>query len=159
MRVSAALLLIFAAMTMAQTAEVIPVTGDELLQLIEDAEESVVVLNIWATWCKPCVDEFPELIEFARENADKDVRLILVSADFDDQMEKLNQFLAKHEVEFTTYLKTGKDQDFIGAFKDVSWHGALPFTVVYDKNRTPVARFGSRITKSDLDEHVSNVLN
>jgi thiol-disulfide isomerase/thioredoxin len=138
--------------------EVVEISGADLQTLIKDSEERVVVVNLWATWCKPCVEEFPELVAFAKEYQGKDVRLILVSADFEDQKAALNAFLDRFGVDFTTYLKVDNDMAFIESFKPVDWQGALPMTIVYDKDRNAVATFNRKITHKELVIAVENAL-
>ena len=59
--------------------------------------------------------------------------LVLVSADFDDQVGAAHAFLADQVVDFPTWLKTGKDMEFIDHLNP-DWGGALPATFVYDAN-------------------------
>ena len=67
-----------------------------------------------------------------------EVRLVLVSADFDAQRTEAAAFLAKQGVSGTTYVKTGSDQDFINAL-DSRWTGSLPATLVFDAKGHEVA--------------------
>jgi len=94
------------------------------------------VLNVWATWCGPCRAEFPALLRVARRHPD--VRLVLVSADFDTQVHAVREFLAAHGVRDTTYLKHESDQAFIDGL-DPAWSGSLPATLVYDAHGRRVA--------------------
>ncbi|HYM81181.1 MAG TPA: TlpA disulfide reductase family protein, partial [Candidatus Limnocylindria bacterium] len=91
----------------------------------------VVLVNIWATWCAPCREEFPDLMRLNERYRDRGLRLILVSADFEDQLPLARRFLAKQGVDFPSYLKTGDDMRFINAM-DSRWTGALPATLIYD---------------------------
>ncbi|HET9327275.1 MAG TPA: TlpA disulfide reductase family protein [Candidatus Eisenbacteria bacterium] len=92
---------------------------------------TAVVMNIWATWCTPCREEFPDLMRVRREFERRGLRMVLVSADFPDQSEEARQFLSQQGVDFPTFLKTGKDMEFINGLNP-RWSGALPATFVYD---------------------------
>lgn len=92
---------------------------------------SAVVVNLWATWCKPCVEEFPHLLRLRSEMAPRGVRVLLVSGDFPDEREQVVSFLKRQGVSFETYLKSGPDDAFIDGM-DPRWSGALPATFVYD---------------------------
>jgi thiol-disulfide isomerase/thioredoxin len=117
--------------------ELRPASVDEILGAVRAPGAEVVVVNVWATWCAPCREEFPDLVRLGRTYRDRGLRLVLVSADFDDQVPAARAFLARHGVDYVSYLKTGDDMAFIDALSP-QWTGALPATVVYDGrgNRT-----------------------
>jgi thiol-disulfide isomerase/thioredoxin len=116
-------------------AQVVPVTAAEVRQAVAVARGDVVLLNIWATWCNPCREEFPHLVRLRRELAAQGFSLLLVSADFENQLPKVADFLADQGVDFRTYWKVGSDAEFIDGI-DPRWSGALPATFVYDRGGT-----------------------
>ncbi|MFM9587521.1 TlpA disulfide reductase family protein, partial [Streptomyces caniscabiei] len=68
-------------------------------------DDSTYVLNFWATWCVPCVKEFPAFQYFAHEHLNEKVKVIMISLDFKKDYEKtLPPFLAKHPIDGTVYL-------------------------------------------------------
>jgi thiol-disulfide isomerase/thioredoxin len=89
------------------------------------------LVNVWATWCAPCREEFPTLLEVARAHERAGLRLVLVSADFDDQVPAVRAFLAERGVTDTTYIKSGDDMPFVNTLNP-EWSGALPATFIYD---------------------------
>jgi thiol-disulfide isomerase/thioredoxin len=91
----------------------------------------VTIVNVWASWCVPCREEFPALLRVARSHRADGLRLVLVSADFDDQIGAARRFLVTQGVTDTCWLKTGSDMTFIDMLHP-SWSGALPATLVYD---------------------------
>jgi thiol-disulfide isomerase/thioredoxin len=102
---------------------------------IAQAGGSAVLVNIWATWCGPCREEFPDLLRVRRDLGSSGLKVILVSADFDDTRKDAEQFLREHGVDFPTYIKTGRDEDLIQALAP-QWSGALPTTLIYDGQGT-----------------------
>ena len=112
--------------------ELIPSTSDKIMSRIKVLSgEKAVLLNIWALWCVPCVEEFPMIVDLG--NKYNDLEVIFISADFKDQTTKVESFLKQHGVESISYIKNEKDEPFItGIHPD--WTGSLPFTVVYAKN-------------------------
>ena len=58
----------------------------------------VVVLNLWATWCAPCVEELPSLLAMQKEHPE--IAVVAVSADQDDAVYR--RFLVRHQVDVTT---------------------------------------------------------
>ena len=106
-------------------------SADRILQSVREPGATAVVVNVWATWCTPCRQEFPDLMQIRREYEPRGLRMVLVSADFPDQSEEARHFLTEQGVDFPTFLKTGKDMEFINQL-DTRWSGALPATFVYD---------------------------
>lgn len=105
----------------------------------------VLVLNFWATWCTPCVEEFPELVKVQREYRRRGVDVVFVSIDDDaDAQQKVTTFLKKMRVAGISYLKTpGDDEKFINAV-DRHWGGAVPITLFYDtRGRLAETRYGA----------------
>jgi thiol-disulfide isomerase/thioredoxin len=115
--------------------EIVPVSAAEVRGVVAAARGNVILLNVWATWCHPCREEFPHLVRLQRELAAQGLSLVLVSADFDSQLPKVSEFLAGHGVDFRTYRKVGSDADFIDGL-DARWSGALPATFLYDRGGT-----------------------
>jgi thiol-disulfide isomerase/thioredoxin len=106
-------------------------TAADVLKAVDEARGNVVLVNVWATWCEPCRHEFPALLRVRRELASNRFKLILVSADFADQLPQVDQFLAQQGVSFPTYVKSQDDMEFINALNP-RWSGALPATFLYD---------------------------
>jgi biotin carboxylase/thiol-disulfide isomerase/thioredoxin len=112
-------------------AEIQPATIEQLQQAVRAGGARLVLLNVWATWCVPCREEFPDLMRIRREYRERGLRLVLVSADTDSQIPAAKRFLAEQGVDFLTYLKQGADMPFIDSL-DARWSGALPATLLYD---------------------------
>ena len=70
-----------------------PATAGQLREVVRAGGARVVLLNVWATWCVPCREEFPDLMRLRREYRERGLRLVLVSADTDSQLPAARQFL------------------------------------------------------------------
>ena len=114
-------------------AQIVPVSAAQVREVVAAARGNVVLLNVWATWCNPCREEFPHLVRLQRDLATQGFSLVLVSADFDSQLPKVAGFLADQGVDFRTYRKVGSDAEFIDGL-DPRWSGALPATFLYDRS-------------------------
>lgn len=134
------------------------VDGKELKQIVDSYEgDKAVLLNVWATWCAPCIEEFPEIVRIQRKY-EEEVQVIFISADFPDSRERALDFLKEQEVDWTTYFKTGKDEAFIEAISE-SWSGALPFTKILSKEGTIVASWENSASFSTFEKHIKSALN
>jgi len=118
-----------------------PIDENGLQQLITQARGKVVLLNFWATWCEPCVEEFPALMKIARQFQPQGLQIIFVSIDEPEDIDgKVLPFLKAQGVISRTYIKRTKDDEaFINAI-DEKWSGAIPATFIYDTNGTLVKR-------------------
>jgi thiol-disulfide isomerase/thioredoxin len=139
--------------TPASQPQVLAASAPDILAEIR-RQKSPVVVNLWATWCTPCREEFPDLMRFHRDFKARGVSLILVSGDFSSDTEAAREFLASQGVDFRTYLKSGKDDEFINSF-DPAWSGALPATFVYDARGDRVHSFLGTVTYDSLERVVA----
>ena len=107
---------------------------DEMKSVFESTKGKVTLLNFWATWCKPCVKEFPELVKLYRTYKEKGFELLFISLDVPEDVEpKLKPFLQKQGVDFTTYYSTFKQPEELMDYIDKNWQGAIPTKYIYDK--------------------------
>ena len=134
-----------------------PTDAASLVALANDGRARVTVLNVWATWCMPCRQEFPELLEATRAHAGDGVRLVLVSTDFDEQMPDVRRFLADHGIRDTTYVKHGSDQAFIDGLNP-HWTGTIPATFVYDATGRRVAFWEGRANRARFEAAIRQAL-
>ena len=108
-----------------------PASAGAILAQVKRPGAAAVLVNVWATWCSPCRDEFPDLLHVARDLAPKGLRLVLVSVDFPGSEAETRSFLTSQGVDFPTFVRTGKDETFVDELES-QWSGAIPATFVYD---------------------------
>jgi len=112
-----------------------PAKAADVKKAIAAPGAKAVLVNIWASWCGPCRDEFPDVLKIRRDLGPQGVRVILVSADFDNARADAVKFLGDMGVDFPSFIKQGKDEEFIdGLAKE--WTGTLPATLVFDGSGT-----------------------
>ena len=106
-----------------------------LSRAVAGQKGKVVLVNFWATWCAPCVAEFPDIVRLYQKYNAKGLRVIAVS--FDEEAPTAIPFLDKQKAEFLTLIKSPKQDDdiFIKTFdKDSGETPALPMSWVYDRS-------------------------
>jgi thiol-disulfide isomerase/thioredoxin len=141
----------------ARGPELVPASADALLAHVREAGARAVVLNVWATWCGPCREEFPDLLRLREAYRERGLELVLVSGDFEDQIGEVREFLASHGVDFATYVKTGRDMEFINTLSP-DWSGALPATFVYDGDGRRRDFWEGKASYADMERRVLPVL-
>ena len=113
---------------------------DEFAKATLADEETTYVVNFWATWCAPCVQELPYFEQLHAEN--KNVQVVLVSLDFKNQYAaRLLPFVEKHALQSkVVFLADGNYNDWLVKV-DADWSGAIPATlIVRGKKRLFVER-------------------
>jgi peroxiredoxin len=98
--------------------------------LLENKGNIYRLINVWATWCGPCVIEFPEFVDMQRMYGQRNFEVVSVSMDKATATEKVHAFLVKNQAAFPNYHYVGDDREgFINAF-DPNWQGNLPYTLL-----------------------------
>lgn len=99
-------------------------------KLLANESDKLRLINIWATWCGPCVAEFPQLIEINRMYRQRDFELVTISLDDPDRHAEVLKFLQKNYASAKNfhYNQANKYQ-FMEAIGN-DWEGAIPFTLL-----------------------------
>ncbi|MCB0648906.1 MAG: redoxin domain-containing protein [Saprospiraceae bacterium] len=116
--------------------------------------EKLRLINVWATWCGPCVTEFPDLITINRMYRGRDFEMVTISADVPEQEEKALKFLKKQESSTTNYLFSLDDKYKLIESLDPEWGGALPYTMLVEPGGKVVYRKQGPIDVSELKKAI-----
>lgn len=103
-----------------------------LAALIQNKSDKLRLINIWATWCGPCVTEFPEFIAINRMYRRRDFEFISISADDPTKKDKVLKFLQQQQASNTNYLFSIDDKYKLIEAVDPAWQGALPYTILVE---------------------------
>jgi thiol-disulfide isomerase/thioredoxin len=123
---------------------VTPVDAKALKQKLAALKGKVIVLNMWATWCGPCVMEFPDLVKLDQKYRKQGVAVIALSMDEPEKApQAVPQFAASKGAKFPIFtLKPSTDSEAVVRVFDANWTGAIPMTYVFDRS----GRLKTRIT-------------
>lgn len=104
----------------------------ELEELKKNDSEKLLLINIWATWCAPCIIEYPELVKLQRIYGNRAFRFVSVSADDLDEFGKVHTFLESKHSAIDNYIFEGKDKYALIEAIDPGWNGALPYSLLIE---------------------------
>jgi thiol-disulfide isomerase/thioredoxin len=117
-------------------AQVRMVKGDWISTMTNNQSDTVYVINFWATWCKPCVEELPSFEKLTSEYAGKKLKVILVSCDFKKQIDsRLIPFInTKNIVSEVVFMDESNSDNWINKV-DRKFSGAIPATLIIQGSR------------------------
>jgi len=119
---------------------------DGIKKLVENNTDYLLFLNVWATWCGPCVAEFPELVEMNRMYRNREFKLVTLSVDEPAKKEKALTFLLGKEASMTNYISISEDIYKIIDIIDEEWQGAIPYTLLIAPKGNVLYRHAGMIT-------------
>lgn len=107
------------------------VAGIQTLLKNEDSKK-LRLFNVWATWCGPCILEYPEFVEIQRMYGARDFEFVSISADKPEQDEKVLEFLKSKHSAVANYLFSESNKYALVEAVDTNWNGALPYTILVE---------------------------
>ncbi|MXN89972.1 redoxin family protein [Flavobacterium sp. Sd200] len=122
---------------------------------LKQKNDTTYVVNFWATWCVPCVEELPHFEKINAKYKANKVKVILVSLDMAKMIEKkLLPFITEKRLKSQVLLLRDTDADAWIPKVDSTWSGAIPATVIYNSD---ARKFYERsFTYDELEKEISN---
>ncbi len=123
------------------------------IRTLQHYREKILILNFWATWCKPCLEEMPLLVSIQERYAEKGVQVVAVSADQKDTQNRIRPFLDRFKVNFPIWLRgTTEHMEELGLGR------ALPATAIIDRTGRVVGRIMGKAEETDLTRYIDWLL-
>ena len=120
--------------------------------------DSVLVINFWATFCKPCVGEIPYYQTVSNKYKDK-VKLMLVSLDMKESYpDKIIAFAAKHDFVSQIIWLNETDADYFCPLINKNWSGALPTTYFINKKSGYYKLIEQQLSEKDFETELLKAL-
>jgi thiol-disulfide isomerase/thioredoxin len=98
--------------------------------------DTTYIVNFWATWCKPCIEELPHFEKIASNYSTQKIKVILISLDMARQVESsLIPFIKRKKLRSQVIHLRDPDANAWISKVDPNWSGAIPATVIYNKDK------------------------
>lgn len=122
----------------------------ELDNLLKNDSDNLRLVNFWATWCGPCIIEYPEFIELQRMYGERDFEFVSVSLDSPDAEDKVLKFLKNKYSATTNYLVDSDDKYAAIDVVKNDWDGSLPLTLLIEPGGNVYHKVPGTINAMDL---------
>ena len=111
------------------------VNFDQLEPYLNRSNDTVYLVNFWATWCAPCLKELPAIKSVEQKYINSKFKVLLVSLDFSkDLTGRLEPFVKSNNITSDVFLLNDPDQNRWIDKVDPGWTGEIPFTLIYGKH-------------------------
>ena len=125
----------------------------QLEKILNAQNDTTYVVNFWATWCIPCVKEFPAFQTLAQTHLKEKMKVVMISLDFKKESEKsLMPFIQKHHIDGAVYLLDEPDYNFWINKIDPDWQGEIPVTLIINNNRKIRKFFANDFNSESLEK-------
>jgi len=145
------------------TTDLVPISFVQWDGILEEQRGKITVVDFWASWCPPCIERFPHMVEMHHKYSDRGVRFI--SLNFDEQGDKesidwANDFLGRIKAVIPNYHM---DENMTEAFEQLDLLG-LPVVRIYATDGTEAHRLSGdnpykQFTEKDVENAVVDLLN
>jgi thiol-disulfide isomerase/thioredoxin len=127
-------------------------------QLLTQKNDTTYVINFWATWCLPCVEELPHFEKLNQKYKGEKFKMILVSLDFPKMAEsRVIPFIKRKDLKAKVVLLNDPDANSWIEKVNKKWSGAIPATIIYRNEQRNF--FEKSFTEQELENEITSLLN
>jgi len=159
-RVLLTVTLTLAAVCVSAESTRVPLLGAaELRTLLDQRSGQVVLVNFWATWCRPCLDEIPALQSLAERYRERGLVLVAVSLDEPEALDVVVQpFIDRWFPGFRSYLRREPSMDAMVSAIDPAWNEILPTSYLIDRDGRVARRLQGGQSEAEFAEALRPLL-
>lgn len=135
-----------------------PLDEATLTKLVKNETENYLLINVWATWCAPCVAELPEFVTMNRMYRNRPFRLVTISMDEPGESKAVLEVLQKNYVAAENYHLAIESKDRFADLLDKKWEGPVPYTLLIAPGGEVIYRTSEAIDPLEVKRAIVNVL-
>jgi thiol-disulfide isomerase/thioredoxin len=136
------------------TVETIDAAG--IKELVSNKSDKIRLINVWATWCGPCVMEFPDLVTIDRIYRSRNFEFISINGDKLSRKENVLKFLRKNEASNKNFIFGSDNNNELVEAVDPEWTGALPYTLLVEQGGKVIYRMQGPIDIVTVRKLIAN---
>jgi thiol-disulfide isomerase/thioredoxin len=127
-------------------------------KITENKTKKLRLINVWATYCGPCVEELPELVEMNRMYRNRDFEMFTIGLDEPAEKERALDFLKQRHVSAKNYLFDSGDRDKLAEALDANWRGPMPYTILVAPGGQIIYRQDGPLESREVKKAIVNFL-
>jgi thiol-disulfide isomerase/thioredoxin len=136
------------------TIENIDTSG--IKELISNKSDKLRLINVWASWCGPCVQEFPDFVIIDRIYRSREFEFVSINADKLSRKDNVLKFLQKNEASNKNYIFNSDNNADLVEVVDHDWSGALPYTLLVEQGGNVIYRNQGPINMTEMRKLIAN---
>ncbi|WP_192347061.1 redoxin domain-containing protein [Algoriphagus sp. Y33] len=129
-------------------------TPDGLADLLKNDTDELLLVNFWATWCGPCIIEYPEFVTIQRMYGERDFQFVSISMDSPGQSDKALKFLKGKSSALPNYIMDTEDKYKVIEVVGKEWDGSLPITLLIEPGGEIAYRVPGTIDADKLKKEI-----
>jgi peroxiredoxin len=141
-----------------EPVKVDPLDEAGLRKLVQNEGKKLLVINVWASWCGPCVAELPEFVTMNRMYRRRNFEMVTISLDEPAKKADALKVLQEKKVAVTNYISTIDKKDAFADLLDKQWQGPLPYTLIVAPDGKIIYRKMGAIEPLEVKRTIADVL-
>jgi thiol-disulfide isomerase/thioredoxin len=113
----------------------------------------ILIVNFWATWCPPCIEEMPVLVDFQYQYSPQGVQVVGVAV---DNLDQVKDFIELYEINFPVII--GQNEAIELGKKMGNRISALPYTAIFDQNGKTLYAQPGKVNQDQLEKLIKPLL-
>jgi len=150
-------ILLLAASMLINAQEIKKVKATDIVKMM-DTTNHPLVINLWTTWCGPCVNELKYFEKVVDKFKDNNVELILISLDYPEDYAKVAPFVAKKRYKVKVFWLDEQETSVIQTYVDKAFEGSIPFSIFSNKATKYRSSHSAQLTESGLKKEIEKLI-